>query len=167
VLNDRLVPVPTRLVESVRISVYKNVDSTPDPETNTGLGLIGRVYGAQRRLLFDGLKHGGLARAPDNAPTYGVLLNGYEDWGHFGRQQSVVQTCVHCHLHWKWKRGVFSLNTIVSFVPGGGMPGIVIPMGYGDVVPLPRAERIARWKQRQEDYLRLVEYARADDQGER
>lgn len=31
----------------------------------------------------------------------------------------------------------------------------------------PRSQRIARWKQRQEDYLRLVEYARADDQGDR
>jgi len=167
VLDDRLVPVPTRLVESVRVSVYKNVDGTSDPETNTGLGLIGRVYGVQRRLLFDGLKHGGLARAPDNAPTYQVLLSGYEDWGHFGRQQSVIQTCVHCHMHWRWKTGVFSLNTIFSFVPDGGIPGIVIPMGFGDIKPYPRSQRIARWKQRQEDYLRLVEYARTDSQGDR
>jgi len=167
VLDDRLVPVPTRLVESVRVSVYKNVDGTPDPETNTGLGLIGRVYGAKRRLFFDNLKHGGLARAPDNAPTYQVLLSGHDDWGSWGRQQSVVQTCVHCHMHWKWKTGVFSLNSVFSFVPDGGMPGIVIPMGFGDVRPLPRPQRIARWKQRQEDYLRLVEYARADDQDDR
>ena len=160
VLDDRLVPVPTRLVESLRVSVYKNVDGTPDPETNTGLGLIGRVYGAKRHLLFDKLKHGGLTRAPDNAPTYQVLLSGHDDWGVWGRQQSVVQTCVHCHLHWKWKTGVFSLNSIFSFVPDGGMPGIVIPMGFGDVQPYPRPQRIARWKQRQEDYLRLVEYAR-------
>ena len=162
VLDDRLVPVPTRLVESLRVSVYKNVDGTPDRETNTGLGLIGRVYGAQRRLLFDNLKHGGLARAPDDASTYQVLLSGHEDWGHFGRQQSVIQTCVHCHMHWKWKTGVYSLNTIFSFVPDGGMPGIVIPMGFGDIRPYPRPQRIARWKQRQEDYLRLVEYTRAD-----
>jgi len=166
VLDDRLVPVPTRLVESVRVSVYKNVDGTPDPETNTGLGLIGRVYGAQRRLLFDNVKHGGLARAPDDAPTYQVLLSGHEDWGHFGRQQSVIQTCVHCHMHWNWKRGVYSLNTIFSFVPNGGMPGMVIPIGLGDIRPYPRSQRIARWKQRQEDYLRLVEYARADSQGD-
>ena len=167
VLDDRLVPAPTRLVESLRLSVYKNVDGTPDPETNTGLGLIGRVYGAKRRLLFDNLKHGGLARAPDDAPTYQVLLSGHQDWGHLGRQQSVVQTCVHCHMHWKWKTGVFSLNSIFSFIPDGGMPGIVIPMGFGEIRPLPRPQRIARWKQRQEDYLRLVEYARADDQSDR
>jgi hypothetical protein len=164
VLDDRLVPVPTRVVESVRVSVYKNVDGTRDPETNTGLGLIGRVYGAKRRLLFDNLKHGGLARVPDDAPTYQVLLSGHDDWGHFERQQSVVQTCVHCHMHWKWKTGVFSLNSIFSFVPDGGMPGIVIPMGFGDIRPYPRPQRIARWKQRQEDYLRLVEYARSEDQ---
>jgi hypothetical protein len=162
VLDDRLVPVPTRLVESLRLSVYKNVDGTPDPETNTGLGLIGRVYGAQRRLLFDNLKQGGLARAPDDAPIYQVLLSGYKDWGFWGRQQSVVQTCVHCHMHWKETRGVYSLSSISCFAPHGGMPGIVIPMGYGDIPTLPRSQRIARWKQRQEDYLRLVEYARFD-----
>ena len=162
VLDDRLVPVATRLVESLRVSVYRNVDGTPDPETNTGLGLIGRVYGAQRRLLFDNLKHGGLARAPDDAPTYQVLLSGHNDWGHFGRQQSVVQTCMHCHMHEKEKTGVFSLNSIVSFVPDGGMPGVVIPMGFGEIRPYPRPQRMARWKQRQEDYLRLVEYARGE-----
>ncbi len=167
VLDDRLVPVPTRVVESVRVSVFKNVDGTPDPETNTGLGLIGRVYGVQRRLLFDNLKQGGLARAPDNAPTYLVLLSGYKDWGFWGRQQSVAQSCMHCHMHWKWKTGVFSLNSIFSFAPNGGMPGIVIPMGFGDIETYPRPQRIARWKQRQEDYLRLLEYARADDQGAR
>ncbi|MHB8864891.1 MAG: hypothetical protein ACYC6N_20990 [Pirellulaceae bacterium] len=162
VLDDRLVPVPTRLVESLRVSVYKNVDGTPDPATNTGLGMIGRVYGAQRRLLFDNLKHGGLARAPDDAPTYQVLLSGHEDWGHWGRQQAVIQTCVHCHMHRKETRGVFSLNSIFCFEPDGGMPGIVIPMGFGDIQTYPRPQRVARWKQRQEDYLRLVEYARAE-----
>jgi hypothetical protein len=40
-------------------------------------------------------------------------------------------------------------------------------MGYGDIPTLPRSQRIARWKQRQEDYLRLVEYARAADKGDR
>ncbi|MFQ6093411.1 MAG: hypothetical protein ACE5OR_12205 [bacterium] len=85
----------------------------------------------------------------------------------YRNHQSVIQTCVHCHMHWKRNRGVYRLNSIFPFVPDGGMPGIVIPMGYGDVVPLPRAQRIARWKQRQEDYLRLVEYARADDPGDR
>ena len=159
-LDDRLVPVPTRLVESVRLSVYKNVAGTPDPETNTGLGMIGRVYVAQRRLLFNNLAQGGLARIPDDAPIYQVLLSGYKDWGHFGRQQSLIQTCVHCHMHWKETRGVFSLLSIFCFAPNGAMPGIVIPMGYGDIPTLPRSQRIARWKQRQEDYLRLVEYAR-------
>jgi len=36
----------------------------------------------------------------------------------------------------------------------------MILMGFGDIKPYPRPQRIARWKQRQEDYLRLVEYAR-------
>ncbi len=65
-------------------------------------------------------------------------------------------------MHWKEKTGVFSLLSIFCFAPNGGMPGIVIPMGYGDTRTQPRAQRIARWKQRQEDYLRLVEYARGE-----
>ena len=40
------------------------------------------------------------------------------------------------------------------------MPGIVIPMGSGDVQAWSRAERTVRWKVGEEDYLRLVEYAR-------
>ncbi len=96
-----------------------------------------------------------------------MLLSGHDDWGFWGRQQSVIQTCVHCHMHWKWKTGVNSLNTIFGFVPDRGMPGIVIPMGFGDIKPYPRSQRIARWKQLQEDYLRLIEYARADDDGRR
>jgi hypothetical protein len=47
------------------------------------------------------------------------------------------------------------------------MPGIVIPMGFGEIPTYPRSQRIARWKQRQEDYLRLIEYARAAAQGDR
>ncbi len=163
VLDDRLVPVPTKVVESVRVSVYKNVTGAPDPETNTGMGVIGRIYSVQRRLLFDGLKQGGLSRVPDDLPIYQTLLSGYQDWGVWGRQQSTIQTCVHCHMHWKEKRGVHSLNSISCFAPNGGMPGIVIPMGYGKIRVQPRGPRIARWKQRQEDYLRLVEYARAGE----
>jgi hypothetical protein len=56
--------------------------------------------------------------------------------------------------------GVRSLNSIFCFVADRGMPGIVIPMGAGSVKTYSRAERTVRWKLGQEDYLRLVEYAR-------
>ena len=158
-LDDQLEPVPTQIVESVRVSVYKNVDGSPDAGTNTGRGLISRLYVARRRLLFDNLNQGGLERMPDDAPFYSVLLNGVQDWGISARQQSVVQSCLSCHMYDKDRVGVFSLNTIFCFAPDR-MPGIVIPMGSGEIRTLSRAERVARWKLGLEEYLRLVEYAR-------
>lgn len=162
VLDDHLVPVPTRIVELVHGFVYKNVDGTPDPQTNTGRGLNAAQYVVRRRLLFDGLKQGGLERVPDNAPTYRVLANGSRDWGAFGRQQSVVQTCLHCHMYMKEKVGVYSLNSTSCYVPDRGMQGVVIPMGSGPIRTYSRAQRTVYWKMGEEDYLRLVEYARTE-----
>jgi hypothetical protein len=48
--------------------------------------------------------------------------------------------------------GVFSLNSIFCFVAERGMPGLVIPLGSGDVKAYSRAERTVRWKLGQEDY---------------
>ncbi len=49
------------------------------------------------------------------------------------------------------------------------MPGIIIPMGSGDIRVYSRGERTVRWKLGQEDYALLVEYARSDSdrQGKR
>jgi hypothetical protein len=169
VLDEELNPVPTRVAELVHVNVYKNVTGAPDPQTNTGCGLICRQYVVRRRLLFDGLKQGGLERQPDDAPTYRVLLDSHRDWGFFGRKRSVVQTCLGCHMTEKERAmnyvGVFSLNSIFCFVAERGMPGIVIPMGSGEIRAYSRAERTARWKLGQEDYLRLVEYARGASPG--
>lgn len=159
VLDDRMDPIPTQVVELVHVLCYKNVDGSPDPKTNTGRGVNAAQYVVRRRLLFDGLKQGTLERVPDDAPTYRVLVNGSRDWGAFGRQQSVVQTCLHCHMFSKEKVGIFSLNSTSCYMPLGRQ-GIVIPMGSGPIRTLSRALRTARWKARQEDYLRLVEYAR-------
>lgn len=161
VLDDRLVPVPTPVVELAHVFVYKNVNGTPDPQTNTGRGLNARQYVVRRRLLFDGLKQGGLDRVPDDAPTYRTLVNGSRDWGAFGRQQSVVQTCLHCHMFNQEKVGFFSLNSTSCHAPNQ-VPGVVIPLGSGVVRVQSRAQRTVQWKTRQEEYLRLVEYARAD-----
>src|SRR3972149_4811999 len=159
--DDRLDPVPTQVAELVHLFVYKNVDGSPDPQTNTGRGLSATQYVVRRRLLFDCLKQGGLDRNADDAPTYRTLINGSRDWGAFGRQQSVVQTCLHCHMYWKEKVGIFSLNSTSCYMPHS-MQGIVIPMGSGPIRTYSRAERTARWKSRPEDYLRLVEYARGE-----
>lgn len=165
-LDDHLQPIPTRFVELVQLFVYRNVDGADDPLTNTGRGLNARRYVFRRRLLFDGLKQGGLQRIADDAPTYRVLMNTSRDWGAFGRQQSVVQTCVHCHMYDRDRVGVHSLNSISCFVAERGMPGIIIPMGSGEVHTYSRGQRTIRWKLGQEDYLRLVEYARAEGGGE-
>ena len=157
--DDRLNPIATPLVELVHVLVYKNVEGRPDPRTNTGRGVIAIQYVVRRRLLFDALRQGGLERVPDDAPTYRTLVNGSRDWGAFGRQQSVVQTCLHCHMYEREKVGIFSLNSTSCHQPGV-MPGIVIPMGSGPIRTYSRAERTVRWKGRQEDFLRLVEYAR-------
>jgi hypothetical protein len=159
ILDDQLDPVPTKVVELVHLMVYKNVDGAADSQTNTGRGLNAAQYVARRRLLFDGLKQGGLDRQADDAATYRVLVNGSQDWGAFGRQQSVVQTCLHCHMNAKEKVGIFSLNSTSCYMPLGRQ-GVVIPMGSGPLRTCSRAERTARWKSRQEDYLRLVEYSR-------
>ena len=159
VLDDRLEPVPTQVVELVHVFVYKNVDGSPDPQTNTGRGLNAMQYVVRRRLLLDGLKQGGLDRPADDAPTYRTLVNGSRDWGAFGRQQSVVQTCLHCHMFHKEKVGIFSLNSTACHAPDQ-RPGVVIPMGKGPIRTYSRGQRTVRWKVRQEDYLRLVEYAR-------
>jgi hypothetical protein len=166
-LDDHLRPVPTRLVESVRLRVYKNVDGSPDPTTNTGRGMNIAEYVARRRLLFAGLKHGGLEREPDDLPQYRVILQegvaGSRDWGRYGRQQTVAQQCLHCHMFRKDQVGVYSLYGHVTNVPGLELPakqGVGIPLGSGHVRPYARGQREARWKVGQEDYLRLVEYAR-------
>ncbi|MFV2066440.1 MAG: hypothetical protein ACC645_05630, partial [Pirellulales bacterium] len=127
ILDEDLEPVPTRFVELVHLLVFKNVDGTDDPGTNTGRGLNVARYVVHRRLLFDDLRQGGLERTAADAPTYRVLMTSPRDWGAFGRQQSVVQTCLHCHMYDRDRVGVHSLNSISCHVPERGMPGIIIP----------------------------------------
>jgi hypothetical protein len=107
------------------------------------------------------MRQGGLDRNADHAPTFRKLINGSRDWGAFGRQQSVVQTCLHCHMYEKEKVGFFSLNSTSRHSPDQ-QRGVVIPMGSGPIRTCSRAERTARWKARQEDYLRLVEHSRGE-----
>ncbi len=163
VLDEELKPVPTQVVQSIDGFVYKSVDGTRDTQTNTGLGVNAYEYVIRRRLLFDGLKHGGLERNPDDLSKYRTLMDGgfsgSKDWGRYGRQQSVVQTCVDCHMHFTRNQGVYSLNAITCHVPND-MPGITISKGLDKFPTNSRGQRTVNWKLGQEDYLRLVEYAR-------
>lgn len=166
-LDDQLHPVPTPVVGEVRMRIYKNVDGAADGQTSTGRGMNVYLYPTRRQLLFDGLKHGGLEREPDDMPNYRAFLQegviGGQDWGRYGRQQSVAQSCLHCHMFSKESVGVYSMFGHTAGVPGlagAAIQGIAVPMGSGKVRTYPRGEREARWKLGQEDYLRLVEYAR-------
>src|SRR5690606_25692134 len=85
VLNDQLQPVPTNIAESVQLRVYANIDGSSQPPMNTGVGMNVLDYRLKRRLLFDGLQHGGLEREPEDEGAYRVAIDGSKqtapDWG--------------------------------------------------------------------------------------
>jgi hypothetical protein len=158
-LDDQLRPTPTPIVESVRLRVFRNVDGTAAPPTNTGVGMNVAEYTLKRRLLFDGLKHGGLRREPDGVPLYRVIFMGdaAPDWGDVGRTLTLAQDCRRCHTG----AGQIGVQTIFSLVHQGGVDagaqlGVAHPLAVGE--PSPRGPRAATFKSRHETYRRLLEY---------
>jgi hypothetical protein len=158
-LDDRLRPTPTRLVETVRLRVFKNVDGADDPATNTGAGMNVYKYMLSRRLLFDGLKAGGLRREPDDLPVYRVLFQGKKapDWGHGARQVTLARDCRRCHMG-DGKQGVQTLFSLVN--QGGFDAGAQLGVAHAvkPGAPSPRLQRASRWKTNDETYRRLLEY---------
>ena len=158
-LDDQLRPTPTSLVESVRIRSFCNVDGRSVPPTNTGVGMNVAEFTLKRRLLFDGLKQGGLEREPDDQPIYRVIFQSEHaaDWGDSGRSLTLVQDCRRCHT----SAGQIGVQTIVSLVHQGGVDAGA-QLGVAHLVPAgtasPHAERVATWKSRHETYRRLLEY---------
>jgi hypothetical protein len=157
-LDDRLRPTPTSIVESVRLRVFCNVDGGRVPPTNTGIGMNVSEYTLKRRLLFDGLKQGGLEREPDNQPIYRVIFqpDNAPDWGDVGRTLTLVQDCRRCHTG----GGQVGVQTVVSLVNQGGVDagaqlGVAHPLAVGE--PSPRGQRAAIWKSRHETYRRLLD----------
>jgi len=158
-LDDDLRPTPTRIVESVRLRVFRNVDGGPEPPTNTGVGMNVSEFTMKRRLLFDGLKQGGLEREPDDRPLYRVIFMGEKapDWGDVGRTLTLVQDCRRCHTG----AGQIGVQTIFSLIHQGGVDagaqlGVAHPLADGEASP--RGARGATWKSRHETYRRLLEY---------
>ncbi|MBI3863623.1 MAG: hypothetical protein HY290_17165 [Planctomycetia bacterium] len=158
-LDDQLRPVPTPIVESVRLRVFRNVDGRPEPPTNTGVGMNVSEYTLKRRLLFDGAKYVGLAREPDDQPIYRVIFQSEKapDWGEAGRSLTLAQDCRRCHTG----GGQIGVQTVVSLVNQGGVDagaplGVAHPLSAG--APSPRPARAAGFKSRHETYRRLVEY---------
>jgi hypothetical protein len=159
VLDDKLKPTPTKIVESVRHRIYRNTTGESKPETNTGLGMHVMEYTLKRRLLFDQLKQGGLEREADDASLYRVIFQRPDtpDWGS-DRRKTLFQQCADCHTTPAAdKVGVQSVPSIVHMggFDAGAQPGIARPLESKDAGV--RGARVARWKSNHETYRRMLE----------
>lgn len=156
-LDDRLRPVPTRLVQTVRLRTFKNADGKPDAATDSKTGMNVYEYILRRRLAFAGMTHGGLEREPNDLPQYRLVFQGPNapDWGPRGRQETVSSQCVGCHSG--QGPGVYTLVTLINQggFDAGAMLGVARTVEPGQASP--RGPRVTRWKARDETYRRLVE----------
>ncbi|HVU88131.1 MAG TPA: hypothetical protein VHD36_12505 [Pirellulales bacterium] len=160
-LDPELHMVPTSLVESVRLLVFKNADGTPDPGTNMGNGVNAAKYTLKRRLALaeGGMQHGGLHREPDDLPVYRVLFENEKapDWGTRGRYFKLVADCRACHSG-AAQTGVQSIGSLVNTasIDSGAALGVSRPLAVGE--PSPHPARTVKWKSAEETYRRLLEY---------
>lgn len=159
-LDTNLQPVPTSLVESVRVIAFKNVEGDQDPSTNSNHGINFAKYTLKRRLaLAGGMKNGGLHREPDDLPFYRILFEGEKapDWGSRGRTVTLVNDCRSCHSG-RGQSGVFSLPSLVNSASSdtGAPLGLSQPLPLG--TPSPHPARTVKWKTADETYRRLVEF---------
>src|SRR4030095_13904801 len=96
-LDPKLHLVPTRVVESVRLLIFKKTDGLDDPMTNMGTGGNAAKCTLKRRLALaeGGMRHGGLSREPDDLPVYRVLFENEaaRDWGSRGRYLPLTADC--------------------------------------------------------------------------
>ena len=159
-LDEQLRPTPTKIVESIRHRLFRNVDGSDKPESNTGVGVTVREYTLKRRLLFDNLRHGGLQREPDQELLYRIIFQPpkAKDWGTEGRK-TLFQQCIDCHMTPKHDRtGVHSMPSIVHMggFDAGAQLGVVHPLHPKEADT--QGKRVARWKTQHESYRRLLEY---------
>ncbi|MGV3723424.1 MAG: hypothetical protein ACO1SX_21215 [Actinomycetota bacterium] len=158
-LDTDLKPVPTRLVQSVRLRTFRNSEGAEDASTHSGKGMNVYEYVLRRRLALNGMKHGGLEREPNDLLQYRLVFEGNEapDWGRRGRLDKVSTQCVSCHSG--QGPGAYTLVTLINQggFDAGAMMGVAHALKPG--APSPRGPRAARWKQKDETYRRLVEAA--------
>ena len=117
-------------------------------------------YTLKRRLLFNGLKNGGLQRESADMPQYRIIFQpeNAPDWGTQGRKV-LFQQCADCHTTPKADRpGVHSLPSIVHMggFGAGAQLGIALPLD--PTQPDTRGKRAAKWKSKHETYRRLLEH---------
>ncbi|MBC8355960.1 MAG: hypothetical protein H8E66_28620 [Planctomycetes bacterium] len=161
-MDEQLRPVPTRIVESFQFRVFRNLDGSSEPTTNTGVGINVLDYRMKRHLLFDRLKSGGLEREPEDELQYRVAIGGLKatapDWG-FDGKKVLFQQCADCHMSPKLQRlGVASIPSITHSggFDAGAMMGVSRPLDPEQSGV--RAKRVARYKSRHESYRRLLEH---------
>jgi hypothetical protein len=159
-LDNQLNPTPTRIVESVRLRTYATIDGKDgDRTTNTGLGMNVYEYMLKRRLLFDDLNRGGLAREPMDEPQHRTIMqsDASPDWAGLDRPEILRDQCVSCHTGFGF--GVHSLVSIVNMggFDAGAQLGMAVALSAEDASP--RGARAARFKKHDETWRRLLEYA--------
>lgn len=161
-MNDRLRPVPTKIVESFQFRVFRNVDGSSNPPTNTGAGINVLDYRLKRHLLFDGLRNGGLEREPEGMPQYRVAIDGLKatapDWG-FAGKSVLFQQCVDCHMSRRLERlGPASIPSIIHSggFDAGAQMGVVHPLKPSESGVT--GQRVAKYKARHESFRRLLEH---------
>jgi hypothetical protein len=160
-LDSNLQLLPTSLVETVRLLIFKSTDGIADPSTNMGNGVNAAKYTMKRRLLFadGGIVHGGLHREPDDLPVYRVLFENDEapDWGSRGRYFPLAADCRSCHSG-AGRSGVQMIGSVINTasVDSGAAMGVSHTLAAG--APSPHPARTVKWKTTEETYRRLLEY---------
>ena len=160
-LDTNLQLVPTSLVESVRLLIFKNTRGIANPETNLGNGVNAAKYTLKRRLALtdDGMRQGGLHREPDDLPVYRVLFENEaaRDWGSRGRYFKLTADCRSCHSG-AGQTGLQLIGSIVNTasVDSGAALGVSHTLPAGS--PSPHPARTVKWKSTEETYRRLVEF---------
>lgn len=160
-LDTNLQLVPTSLIESVRLLIFKSSDGRDDPSTNLGNGVNAAKYTLKRRLALaeGGMRHGGLHREPDDLPVYRVLFENEtaRDWGSRGRYFQLTADCRSCHSASR-QAGVQMIGSMVNTasVDSGAALGVSHPLPAGAASPHPA--RTVKWKTSEETYRRLVEF---------
>jgi hypothetical protein len=160
-LDPQLQLVPTRLVESVRLLIFKKTDGLDDPKTNLGNGVNAAKYTLKRRLAMadGGMRHGGLAREPDDLPVYRVLFENEAapDWGSRGRHFRLTEDCRACHSG-AGQSGIQMIGSAINTasVDSGAALGVSHTLAVGG--PSPHPTRTVKWKTTEETYRRLLEF---------
>ena len=160
-LDTDLRLVPTSIVESVRLLIFKGVDGAADPGTNLKNGVNAAKYTLKRRLALadGGMQHGGLHREPDDLPVYRVLFENEaaRDWGSRGRYYPLTADCRSCHSG-AGQTGVQMIGSVINTasVDSGAAMGVSHTLPAG--APSPHPARTVKWKTAEETYRRLLEF---------